>query len=417
MTNVPENIPESTHDIQSVAEAIRPWHGEKRRKRRYWSNQNPEDFAFYPEFEKLSYFNEMTLIRKAQAGDLHARNELWERNLRLVYTIINNFNVSPDMMADALQEGAIGIKRAIEKFELDRYGAFSTYAWTWIWQRIQIFVQRRTRLCRIPANLTQHYARFRRDMLQAYTEAEAFDVIASWKEQEPHIVSRLVGIHRISTPLGLHLLPEECHPVYEDRWAEEDIDRHALISDAVAQLRDREKTIIVRRFGLDGDPEETLEELGSRFQVTRERVRQIEASGLQKIGRFLSLRTSEASAEQPLSLRRPNDEDAFMAEMFLSTVGDSVYTSALSDDMLMEILGWLSFSQSNAIINFFGLLKTPRASLHEIAELLELTAEQTRYVLHTGVRNLLSELKHFQHETVQNFAGWLQSEAYRTNIR
>ena len=287
MTDVSENIPDSLPDVQSAAIDMRPWHGGKRRRKKYGINLNLEELAPYPEFEKLTYFNEMTLIRRAQGGNLDARNEMWVRNLRLVYSIINEFHVPPDMTADALQEGAIGIKRAIEKFDLERYGAFSTYAWAWVWQRIQTFLHRRVNPCRVPAQLTQEYARFRQGMSRAATEAETEEVLAKWKEQEPHVFSRLLGIYRISTPIPLQLLPETAHPAYEDVSFDDTIDRTALIAAALPRLPERERTIITRRFGLDGAPEETLEQLGSRFNVTRERIRQIEGSGLRRLARFI----------------------------------------------------------------------------------------------------------------------------------
>ena len=417
MTDVANNTPDSSPDVESATIDMRLWHGGKLRRKKYGIILNLEEFAPYPEFEKLTYFNEMTLIRRAQGGDLGARNEMWVRNLRLVYAIINEFHVPPDMTADALQEGAIGIKRAIEKFDLERYGAFSTYAWAWVWQRIQSFLHRRVKPCRVPAQLTQQYARFRQGMSRAATEAETEVVLATWKEREPNVFSRLLGIYRISTPIPLHLLPEAAHPVYEDLSFDDTIDRAALIATALPRLPERERTVITRRFGLDGDPEETLEQLGSRFCVTRERIRQIESSGLRRLERYI---VPDAPGASPRLVESPCHE-VFGTTLPVAASGpdaesDPVYSLPFSEQTLMIVLGWLSFSEANAVIYYFGLLRTPKIPVEEIAELLELTNEQTLHVVNTGVKKLLDELKHFKHDTFGAFATLLKSQSNQCRV-
>ena len=105
----------------------------------HWRKRNPDEFVSYPKLNPLPYLKESRLIQLAQQGDIKARNEVWMHYARLVLSVVNRFSIPDRLLADAIQEGSLGIKRAIEKFEIERFHSFSTYAWRWIYQYIQRF--------------------------------------------------------------------------------------------------------------------------------------------------------------------------------------------------------------------------------------------------------------------------------------
>lgn len=375
-----------------VSDERKPWSPTDERGRNYWRRFRPEDFVTYPRTTAVSYYEEMTLIRRAQQGDLAARNEVWQRNLRLVFSVVNRFYVPRDLMPDAIQEGAIGIQRAIARFDLERYGAFSTYAWPWIWQRIQRFLHYRAFPARIPAHLYGHYLRFRHEMLRAASVEESFDVLERWRASHSRILPRLIGIHRISTATGLHLIPSDDLPFVEDYRFDEPLERESLVAAIASTLSERQRHIVMRRFALDGRPESTLEELGAELGITRERVRQIEFHAIarlrRKLTRFQPANEPDCSdvAEDAAGSKAPTGEDL--------PVGNG-RANASPETVLLALFKTFTFRQANALIHYYGLLGTPPAPLPEVAAMLELSERKTALALKHGRAKLLERLAPF----------------------
>src|SRR5689334_9946041 len=121
----------STYDqsLRDSERATRPTWMKSRSRRNYWATFDPSEFAAFPKLEPLPYLKECRFIERAQTGDVEARNIVWTHHLRLVYSVANQFNFHENDLPDALQEGAIGLSRAVARFEIHRYAAFSTYAW------------------------------------------------------------------------------------------------------------------------------------------------------------------------------------------------------------------------------------------------------------------------------------------------
>lgn len=239
-----------------------------KRKRNHWAHVDPGEMTLLPKYKPLPYLREARLIQAAQNGDVAARNEVWIRNARMVLSVANQFHIPSSLLPDAIQEGNVGLCRAIEKFDVERLNAFSTYAWAWIWQRIQRFLTRQGFSIPIPAHLFSRYLKHRRLM-----NGRALD-----REDDPDeaLDSRLVRIHALVSAESLSLLPKSAHPPGGtfDRDRQEAI--ASIVKNALKALTPRQRLVVVRRYGLLGGRPRTLDQVGREMGVTKERVRQIQ---------------------------------------------------------------------------------------------------------------------------------------------
>ncbi len=391
---------------QVFVEEERPRAYQTGTKRNYWAKVDPSEFVTYPRMDALSYYEEMTLIRKAQSGDLSARNEVWQRNLRLVFSVVNQFYIPHDLLPDALQEGVIGIQRAISKFDLERYGKFSTYAWPWIWQHIQRFLHSRAFPSRIPSHLARPYSQFRREMLRATSARETMDVLERWRESHSNIFPSMVGIHRISTACGLHLVPVDCLPVDEERDVHDQLDSEKQISAAVRTLIGREKHILIRRFAMDGRPEATLVELGAELQITRERVRQIEADAVNRLKRHLQTQPMEKSRNVDLDASTENSDREESCRPYAVVDCEAIDL----DQIVSRVLKECSTRQENATVHYYGLFGNPPVSVPEIASLLGIPTRRTAVAIRQGCGQLLMSLSHRLEPEIRRFVEKLHSD-------
>lgn len=378
-------------------------------RRNYWGKLSPDDFVRYPPYFETSYYDETKLILKAQSGCVISRNEVWIRNVRMVLSVVNQFAIPEHLLADAIQEGSIGLKRAIEKYDLQKYSAFSTYSWYWIYQRIQRFLQINRGRVRVSGHIYKNYCQFRQELRAAQTPRSVETIICHWRGRDPNMFSRLFSIHLLNTATSLHSCPEVFGLSAPEKDLDDRADSEQRIAKALTRLNARERQIVERRFGLDGDPEETLEEIGQKFNppVSRERIRQLEAIALKKLARVLSPDQGNTDMD--------SDADFNIADCFLQDCEDDCEdTSRIILPPIAEVLlahfSSYPFRQANALIHYYGLAGEKAISLNEVASLLELTERKTVLALKHGIKKFLPFAKSHYHPEVSRLASVIESD-------
>ncbi len=258
----------------------------------------------------LSAEEEKELARRIAKGDKSARDRMIESNLRLVVKIAKRYMNRGLPFLDLIEEGNLGLIKAVSRFKLSKECRFSTYGTWWIRQSIERAIVNQSRTIRLPVHVTDdinRMLRINRGLVRKMNREPSVKEISAEMEVNIPYVRRLMVLlnktYSIDRPMGEnsdYFLSDTIEDTSTVSPAElfENLNRFELVGSWFETLTPNEKNILILRFGLDDKEPQTLETIGRSFGVTRERIRQIEAKSLLKLRRLVETARAESAGEE-----------------------------------------------------------------------------------------------------------------------
>ncbi len=285
--------------------------GERRLAR---NTETPELLAKYLAHigrgQLLTHDEEIDLSNRAKQGDRKARERLIEKNLRLVVSVAKKYRGMGLPFEDLIQEGNIGLMRAVEKYDPDRGYRFSTYATWWVRQAVQRAVADKGRTIRVPVHMGEKIRKMARsynelsaDFEREPTDADVADRLGWTVEEVRDVKDAMPDATSLNQPIGSDADASELGEFVEDERASDTpgevmrgMETEGL-GEAISRLPERQRHVLVRRYGLDEQDSATLAELSEELGVSRERIRQLqrEAERMLKSGEYGRLLGSAAA--------------------------------------------------------------------------------------------------------------------------
>lgn len=252
----------------------------------------------------LTAEQERELARGIAKGDMAARERMIESNLRLVVKIAKRYMNRGLPFLDLIEEGNMGLIKAVERFKLSKECRFSTYATWWIRQSIERALVNQSRTIRLPVHVSDDInklIKISRELVQKSKGEPPIEAVAEAMGVEPAYVRRLMVLvkktYSIEHPMGENNDYSLMDTIEDTNCVDpsvliEGLDKFAHVSEWLETLSENEREILTLRFGLDDREPQTLDTIGRRFGVTRERIRQIEAKSLEKLRKIMEERES-----------------------------------------------------------------------------------------------------------------------------
>ncbi|MBC7318259.1 sigma-70 family RNA polymerase sigma factor [Candidatus Bipolaricaulota bacterium] len=288
---------EVNHEEHDLVEEELLWLGDEDEGRRSPENPIRTYFDEIARVPLLTKEEEVELAKRIEAGDEEAKKKLAEANLRLVVSIAKKYRGCGLPFLDLIQEGNLGLMKAVEKFDWRKGYKFSTYATWWIRQAILRAITNRSRTIRVPTHINELIRKIHEAEREHIKEHGSGPTLEELAEELDTTVDNIIKAKRtaqytasLDTPIGY----DEEGAVLGDFIADEDAVsptretfRELLIQEIRKALKERltprERRVLELRYGLDGNPPKTLDEVGEIFGISRERVRQIQKEALEKL--------------------------------------------------------------------------------------------------------------------------------------